>query len=259
MGGKLNWLKTRALSGMTTPPTNMTNKPISPTQTFGSIDQDPLLTLDITTSLFPLGSADPLDPTAFHDLLTHATALIQTFQSAYRVQASALYDLQAEHAAQADELDEAETRARHLKMQLDDMGGRLVEQERECEVHLLRERTQKEEAERRWEEVEKKKISGGSGDHGSDSGFESEGDGDARSQSSAGSSPELVPCEPENSLAWGAQSKMQSSQRESWKGTGALNAVSIPNGLDLRTENQALRLRIADLELAVDSCLDLLG
>lgn len=194
---------------------------------------------------------------------------MQTLQSAYRAQSAALCDLQAEHAAQADELEGAETRARHLKMQLDDMGGRLTEQERECEAHLIRERRQREEAERRWEEAAvggggrregKRGVGAGAvgEDHGSDSGFESDGDAEMASQASAESSPALVASDMGGSTDWGAQSKAPSSRNETWKGTAAYNAVSIPNGSDLKTENQALRMRVAELELAVDSCLDLL-
>jgi hypothetical protein len=90
---------------------------------------DELLNLNISQSLFPHGPADPLAPSSFHDLLTNAEALLSRYQTAYRQLSTALGDAHAEQSAQDDELDEAETRARHLKMQLETMAARAAEQD----------------------------------------------------------------------------------------------------------------------------------
>lgn len=52
-------------------------------------------------------------------------------QSAYRDRVAALQELQAEKLAQREEMEEAETRARHLKMQLEGMARKAQEQEQE--------------------------------------------------------------------------------------------------------------------------------
>ncbi|KAF2128617.1 hypothetical protein P153DRAFT_376725 [Dothidotthia symphoricarpi CBS 119687] len=90
---------------------------------------DELLNLNISQALFPHGPADPLAPSSFHDLLTNAEALLARYQSSYRQLSTTLVDVQSEQSAQDDELDEAETRARHLKMQLETMAARATEQD----------------------------------------------------------------------------------------------------------------------------------
>jgi hypothetical protein len=90
---------------------------------------DELLNLNISQSLFPHGPADPLAPSSFHDLLTNAEALLSRYQTAYRQLSNDLGDAHAEQSAQDDELDEAETRARHLKMQLETMAARAADQD----------------------------------------------------------------------------------------------------------------------------------
>ncbi|CAN9363574.1 unnamed protein product [Alternaria alternata] len=95
---------------------------------------DELLNLNISHSLFPHGPADPLAPSSFHDLLTNAEALLSRYQTAYRQLSTALGDAHAEQSAQDDELDEAETRARHLKMQLETMAARAAEQDEQMRV-----------------------------------------------------------------------------------------------------------------------------
>ena len=90
---------------------------------------DELLNLNISQALFPHGPADPLAASSFHDLLTNAEALLSRYQTAYRQLSTALVDAHSEQSAQEDELDEAETRARHLKMQLETMAQHADEQD----------------------------------------------------------------------------------------------------------------------------------
>ncbi|KAK3375098.1 hypothetical protein B0H63DRAFT_267153 [Podospora didyma] len=94
---------------------------------------DELCNLDIEATLFPPGSPvdrDTFSPAAFKNLQTNAVGLLSKLQGAYRDRVIALRDLQAERSAQRDELEEAETRAQHLKMQLEGMAMKAQEQEK---------------------------------------------------------------------------------------------------------------------------------
>ncbi|KAK4043516.1 hypothetical protein C8A01DRAFT_32446 [Parachaetomium inaequale] len=118
--------------------------PTTPTNTTTTTTQNPqqedeLCTLNLEAALFPQHSSsptpssprpgDPFSPSAFKNLHMNALGLLTKMQSAYREQAAALRDLQAERSAQRDELEEAVTRAAHLKMQLEGMARRAAEQE----------------------------------------------------------------------------------------------------------------------------------
>ncbi|KAK1769093.1 hypothetical protein QBC33DRAFT_433326, partial [Phialemonium atrogriseum] len=104
-----------------------TQAPASPTL------DDELCNFDIEAALYPPGSPtdrDAFSPAAFKNLQTNATGLLSKMQNAYRQRVIAVRDLEAEKAAQKDELEEAETRAAHLKMQLEGMALRAAEQEK---------------------------------------------------------------------------------------------------------------------------------
>lgn len=90
---------------------------------------DELLNLNISQALFPHGPVDPLAPSSFNDLLASAESLISRYQTSYRKLSSALVDARAEQSAQDDELDEADTRIRHLKMQMETMAARAADQD----------------------------------------------------------------------------------------------------------------------------------
>lgn len=91
--------------------------------------QDELAALNIQSALFPNGPADPMDPAAFNNLLLNATNLLQRMQTAYREKTDYIASIRPEQEAQQDEVEEAETRATHLKKQLEDMSRRAQEQE----------------------------------------------------------------------------------------------------------------------------------
>ncbi|KAK2068425.1 hypothetical protein P8C59_003061 [Phyllachora maydis] len=99
---------------------------------------DELYNLDIEAALFPPQSSPPssssgrdaFSPAAFKNLQATATGLLTRMQTAYRVRVVAARELEAERGAQRDELDEALTRARHLKMQLEGMARKAQEHER---------------------------------------------------------------------------------------------------------------------------------
>lgn len=170
--------------------------PAVPSPTYHNPD-DELLNIKISTSLFPHGPVDPLDPSSFHDLFSNAEKLLSRYQLAYRDVSSALADAQAEQSAQDDELDEAETRTRHLKMQLETVAARAAEQD--AEMRKLKEELAFERRARQEEEAARKRslsiVKGSGSPIGAsprrnrvsnsavsiDSGFESDGDTDAGS------------------------------------------------------------------------------
>jgi hypothetical protein len=133
---------------------NASLPPPQPSPTYHN-PSDELLNLNISTSLFPHGPVDPLDPHSFNDLLSNAEALLSRYQTSYRQLSSALNDTRAEQDAQNDELDEAETRNRHLKMQLETMATRANEQDEQ--MRRLMEELQYERRARKEEEATRKR------------------------------------------------------------------------------------------------------
>ena len=111
---------------------------------------DELLNLNVQDALFPHGPADPLDPTSFNDLLFNAESLIHRLQTAYRAERKHFENFMAERSVQDDEVEEAKVRARHLKLQLDDMAAKASEQDataRALGEELAREKLRREEEE----------------------------------------------------------------------------------------------------------------
>lgn len=117
-------------------PTTPTS-PATMATTDPNLDNDELYNLNIEAALFPhhptspspSSPRDPFSPAAFKNLHMNAVGVLTKMQAAYRERSTALRDLQAERSAQRDELEEAETRARHLKMQLEDMAAKAQEHE----------------------------------------------------------------------------------------------------------------------------------
>lgn len=192
-GSKFAWLLSTQKTAALPPPVS------SPTY---HDPEDELLNLNIAQALFPHGAADPLAPSSFNDLLTNAEALLARYQQSYRQLSTAFVDAKSEQSAQEDELDEADTRARHLKMQLETMAARANEQDEQMrklveELAFERHARQEEEAARKrslalvrsqpvCEHVEcqttphrRNRISGS--EISVDSGFESENETDAAS------------------------------------------------------------------------------
>lgn len=91
---------------------------------------DDFANMNIMTSLFPNGQSDDLTPHAFNELLVNATTLLQRMQHAYKEKVDYIATMQPEMDVQREEVEEAEIRSRHLKMQLEDMGRRATEQEK---------------------------------------------------------------------------------------------------------------------------------
>jgi hypothetical protein len=151
---------------------------------------DELYNLDVEAALFPSGNPsdrDAFSPAAFKNLQANAVGLLGRFQAAYRAKVVVVRDLEAERGAQRDELEEAVTRATHLKMQLEGMALRAAEQEKAMRLlvdELVAEKRAREEerlvreraavaasmvsedlgVDEEWRERERKRKSGGSGE-----------------------------------------------------------------------------------------------
>jgi hypothetical protein len=119
-GSKFAWLLSTQKNAAIPPPV--------PSPVYHNPD-DQLLNINFAQALFPHGPADPLAPSSFNDLLANAEALLSRYQTSYRLMSTALVDARSEQSAQEDELDEADTRVRHLKMQLETMAARANEQD----------------------------------------------------------------------------------------------------------------------------------
>lgn len=104
------------------------NKLTSPIPPLSDPD-DEFANLDIKAALLPGGRGDPFSPSSFKNLLQNAEGLLSRLQAAYKHRLVSFRELTAEKEAQDEELEEAQTRARHLKLQLDDMTRKIVEQD----------------------------------------------------------------------------------------------------------------------------------
>lgn len=269
----------------------------SPAPVYHNAD-DELLNLNISQALFPHGPADPLAPSSFNDLLTHAESLLSRYQKSYRQLSTTLVDMQSEQSAQDDELDEAETRARHLKMQLETMAARATEQDEQMrtlmeDLAFERHARQEEEAARKrslalirsqpqcnCQDTPRRRNRISNSELSVDSGFESDAETDAASLFSRNC---LSPTGTDRSSILEVEAdvtpknrKVQSLQRggaydkpkggsvsvQSW---GCANCeggsqASVWGRLSKeREENRVLRHRVEALEEAVEGALDVVG
>ena len=160
---------------------------------------DELLDMDINKTLSPSGPADPSSPAALKNLQQQAESLLLRMQAAYRERTVQVREIAAEKEALAEEALGAETRAQHLKMQLNDMSVKFTEQDQAI-MDLVDELAQEKLARREEEEATKRTLrlvgqaSPPHTSHGrvsraytvSDSGFESEDESSAESLFSRG-------------------------------------------------------------------------
>jgi hypothetical protein len=278
VGGKLGWFRSRAASnGSRKSPKSV--KDMSPTALQQRHEDseltaaDPLFNLDIESSLFPDGPADPLDPASFITLLTHATCLIETLQTAYKARTTALCDLRADYAAQTDELDETETRARHLKMQLSDMSSRMADTETSLRSQLVEERKKREELELRDKDKAAKRRTNSRNNmrsNASDSGFESDTDPEyttmlldpdveAEKQSTVALRTSDTDAE-FRALCLDTRAVLEKDKLLSNPSTTETlwERRSTTGPSALLSENWILRRRVLELETTVDTCLGLL-
>lgn len=94
-------------------------------------DTDDLAQLNIEDALFPHGRPDEFSPAVFKNLQLNAEGTIRRFQSAYKEQQQSLKTVTSTKNVQSDELEAAETKNEHLKLQLQEMAERAMEQEKQ--------------------------------------------------------------------------------------------------------------------------------
>ena len=258
---------------------------------------DELLEMDVTAALFPNEPANPFSPASFKNLQQQAEGLLLRLQMAYKERTIALRDMTAEKEAVAEESMGAETRAKHLKMQLDGMTAKFAEQD-EAMMNLVDELAQEKQARREEEEARKRTIRvvgevNSNSDHRShrhsntisDSGFESEDDSCADSvfsarngaqspnmsvsSASTANSPDLYRTHDFHvsaptahnahlRLPYGQPTKgVPVHSYANYEGGRASEAWGVVS--ILKEENEVLKNRVGELEGALDGCLDVVG
>lgn len=260
---------------------------------------DELLEMNVSAALFPNEPANPFSPASFKNLQQQAEVLLLRLQTAYKERTTALHDMAAEKETIAEESEGAVTRAKHLKMQLDEMTAKFAEQD-QAMMNLVDELAQEKQARREDEEARKKSIrvvrdvtSPSSGRCGlsrsntvSDSGFDSEEDSSAESvfsgrngahspilsvsSASTTDSPDAYRTQDFHVPASAAQLaflRLPHGQRTG-KGTPVhpctncegVKASEAWNIVSiLKEENEELKYRVGELEGALDGCLDVVG
>lgn len=229
--------------------------------------------MNIHNSLFPNGPADPLSPSDFNDLLLNATKLLERMQSAYREKVEYIATIQPEIDAQREEVEEAETRAQHLKIQLEDMGRKAQEHE----TVMLQLATQLSEASPRQASIEtidqdksSRRHKRGSAGSASDSGFESDWDRDSESIiSSSVATPRTPPAVMVGSPFDNLDQRLHDRSRKLHR-QAPLRAIKLGYGLSsaddqatagntvqqLRYENRDLQRQVQDMQQTLQGCID---
>ena len=92
--------------------------------------QDELAQMDIREALFPGGTPDEFSPSAFKNLQLNAEGTLRRFQNSHNEQQKTIRSVTSAKNVQTDELEAAQTRNEHLKLQLGEMAERAAEQER---------------------------------------------------------------------------------------------------------------------------------
>ena len=105
-------------------------KTSKPLEKHGTDPDDELANLNVTSALYPGGPPTEFSPAALKNLQVNAEGTLSRFQKAYQESLRALRAVTSEKLAQADELEAAQTRNEHLKLQLADMAERAAEQEK---------------------------------------------------------------------------------------------------------------------------------
>ncbi len=115
--------------------------PVSPRRGVGgdmtAFDKDDFFNMDVDAALFPAGQPsdrDAFSPAAYKNLQANATGAFRRIQAAYRQRMVTLRDLAAEKSVCDEELEEAETRVQHFKMQLEGMARQAAEQKKEMQA-----------------------------------------------------------------------------------------------------------------------------
>ena len=239
---------------------------------------DELASININSSLFPNGPVDPLNPAAFNDLLLNATNLLAHMQVAYKEKLDYISTIQPEIDAQREEVEEAETRSKHLKMQLEDMGKQAQERAmamQELARQLTEEKMKVQEARdavrtvrlvpsRNNEEELTPRRRKRNSDSASDSGFES--DLDSVFSAGTGSGVETSATAPSitSSQAWTTRQQREKDVIVSQAGNRAGKRMGEESAAwatveALRGENQDLRTQREEMQQTLQGLIDFVG
>jgi hypothetical protein len=237
---------------------------------------DPLLNISRETALFPHGPVDPLDPTSFHDLLTNANSLISRLESAYKARCLEVQDVRAKAATKKGELSDLDTRDSHLKMQLDGMAIQLAAQQRKSDMierMLEEERIRRKKCEEalgaRQTSIsssgdQEKKLACKEGHFSSDSGFGSDRGSVYSVQIPNFDDEDITPVEDEVghlNVAGGKRGEDAAYPSNVVASCQKCTNAFVPSALgksELQDENQQLKLRVLELEMAVDGCVEMI-
>jgi hypothetical protein len=94
-----------------------------------TIVEDELTELDIQTALFPSSMKDDASLEGFRQLQANAENTISLLQSAYKKSLQSAREVTSEKNVLNDELEAAQTRSEHLKLQLANMAAQAAKQE----------------------------------------------------------------------------------------------------------------------------------
>ncbi|KAL8713685.1 MAG: hypothetical protein Q9220_002211 [cf. Caloplaca sp. 1 TL-2023] len=83
--------------------------------------------LNVKTALSPTNS---ISPSGYKNVQQKAEGMLTKLQSAYKERTQILKDILAEKEAQAEEMEGAAMRSKHLKLQLNDMTAKMAEQDK---------------------------------------------------------------------------------------------------------------------------------
>jgi hypothetical protein len=83
-----------------------------------NVVEDEIAELDMQTALFPAGTIDDSSPEEFKKLRTNAEITIRRLQAAYQESLESIREVNSEKNVLKDELEAAQTRSEHLKLQL---------------------------------------------------------------------------------------------------------------------------------------------
>lgn len=116
-----------------------------------------LLNLNVTQLLLCNDSSDPPAPVVHTNQIQNVKNLVSRLQTALKESRKSLHEMRLEKEAQAEELDGSEIRAKHLKIQLDDVTTKLAEQDAAM-MNLVDELAQEKQLRRDEEYARKRSI-----------------------------------------------------------------------------------------------------
>ncbi|KAL8945914.1 MAG: hypothetical protein Q9222_007617 [Ikaeria aurantiellina] len=228
--------------------------------------------LDVKTAL---SSPNPISPSAIINLQQDAESLLSKLQAAYKQRSQVLKEVIAEKEAQAEEMEGAEMRSKHLKLQLDDMTAKLAEQDKAM-MDLVDEVAQEKQARREYEIAREKEkqwksrkstasdMSTKSEDSCAESLFSRHGATSptmSMSSISTMNSPDSSHQTPSTNHKAHTSGTRQAdkapptAQCNNCNGLKSSEAWSLVNMLKM--ENTGLKARLVQLENTVDDCLDM--